>query len=122
MQLAHRQSIVARHIESFIYDGDAKRVGWYDGAGALKAQFTFGTRLQVPELMIKAGASYRFITDQIGSVRMVLDATGSILERIDYDEFGNVENDTAPGFQPFGFAGGLRDLDVDLVRFGLRDY
>jgi RHS repeat-associated protein len=33
-----------------------------------------------------------------------------------------VLNDTAPGFQPFGFAGGLYDLDTGLMRFGARDY
>src|SRR5690606_27383971 len=27
-----------------------------------------------------------------------------------------------PGFQPFGFAGGLYDADTGLVRFGARDY
>lgn len=27
-----------------------------------------------------------------------------------------------PGFQPFGFAGGLYDRDTGLVRFGARDY
>jgi len=27
-----------------------------------------------------------------------------------------------PGFQPFGFAGGLYDWDTGLVRFGARDY
>jgi RHS repeat-associated protein len=41
---------------------------------------------------------------------------------IDYDEFGIVLSDTAPGFQPFGFAGGLYDPDTGLVRFGARDY
>ncbi|RLB87876.1 MAG: hypothetical protein DRH50_16110, partial [Deltaproteobacteria bacterium] len=30
--------------------------------------------------------------------------------------------DTNPGFQPFGFAGGLYDNDTGLVRFGARDY
>jgi RHS repeat-associated protein len=30
--------------------------------------------------------------------------------------------DTNPGFQPFGFAGGLYDRDTKLVRFGARDY
>ena len=29
---------------------------------------------------------------------------------------------TNPGFQPFGFAGGVYDQDTKLVRFGLRDY
>jgi RHS repeat-associated protein len=41
---------------------------------------------------------------------------------MDYDEFGNVTLDTNPGFQPFGFAGGLYDHDTGLVRFGARDY
>jgi len=31
-------------------------------------------------------------------------------------------SDTAPGFQPFGFAGGLYDPLTGLVRFGARDY
>jgi RHS repeat-associated protein len=39
-----------------------------------------------------------------------------------YDEFGQVITDTNPGFQPFGFAGGLYDRDTKLVRFGARDY
>jgi RHS repeat-associated protein len=30
--------------------------------------------------------------------------------------------DTNPGFQPFGFAGGLYDRDTSFVRFGARDY
>ena len=30
--------------------------------------------------------------------------------------------DTNPGFQPFGYAGGLYDTDTGLVRFGARDY
>jgi len=41
---------------------------------------------------------------------------------MDYDEFGNVLLDTNPGFQPFGFAGGLYDQHTGLTRFGARDY
>jgi RHS repeat-associated protein len=41
---------------------------------------------------------------------------------MDYDAFGRVLQDTNPGFQPFGFAGGLYDDDTGLVRFGARDY
>jgi RHS repeat-associated protein len=53
----------------------------------------------------------------------VVDAsTGAVAQRIDYDEFGRVLLDTNPGFQPFGFAGGIDDRDVALVRFGARDY
>ncbi|MBM4259313.1 MAG: RHS repeat-associated core domain-containing protein [Deltaproteobacteria bacterium] len=54
---------------------------------------------------------------------IVVDVTsGAIVQRMDYDEFGQVITDTNPGFQPFGFAGGLYDRDTKLVRFGARDY
>lgn len=56
-------------------------------------------------------------------LRCVADAsTGAVAQRLDYDAFGNVTQDTGPGFQPFGFAGGLYDADTKLVRFGARDY
>ena len=41
---------------------------------------------------------------------------------MDYDAFGNVLADTNPGFQPFGFAGGIVDGHAKLIRFGARDY
>lgn len=44
------------------------------------------------------------------------------MQAIDYDEYGNVVQDTNPGFQPFGYAGGIVDRDLDLVRLGARDY
>ncbi|MBI2398459.1 MAG: RHS repeat-associated core domain-containing protein, partial [Xanthomonadales bacterium] len=59
----------------------------------------------------------------LGSVRLVIDlADGSIAQRLAYDEYGNVVEDTQPGFQPFAYAGGLYDRDTGLTRFGARDY
>lgn len=46
----------------------------------------------------------------------------AIVQRIDYDEFGNITSDGNLGFQPSGFAGGLYDADKKLTRFGARDY
>ncbi len=79
--------------------------------------------MNVPNYMVKAGVNYRILSDHLGSPRIVIDAfTGNIVQRIDYDEFGRVLSDTNPGFQPFGFAGGLHDRDTGLTRFGARDY
>jgi RHS repeat-associated protein len=47
---------------------------------------------------------------------------GAFVQQMDYDGFGRVLWDTAPGFQRFGFGGGLYDPDTGSVRFGLRDY
>jgi RHS repeat-associated protein len=109
-------------VESFLYDGDVERVAWYDGSGVLKAQFVFGSRSDVPEFMLRAGFVYRFITDQAGSVRLVVDSTGVIAEQLDYDEFGVLLADSSPGFQPLSFGSGLRDGDTGLIRLGARDY
>jgi uncharacterized protein RhaS with RHS repeats len=63
--------------------------------------------------MMKGGSTYRILADSLGSPRLVIDAsTGAIARRMDYDEFGTVVLDTNPGFQPFGFAGGLYDRDT----------
>jgi RHS repeat-associated protein len=67
--------------------------------------------------------TYRIISDHLGSPRLVINAAdGTVAQRMDYDEFGNVALDTNPGFQPFGFAGGIYDRQTGLVRFGARDY
>ncbi|MGH8538646.1 MAG: RHS repeat-associated core domain-containing protein, partial [Gammaproteobacteria bacterium] len=63
------------------------------------------------------------LSDHLGSPRLLVNtADGTIVQRMDYDEWGRVTLDTNPGFQPFGFAGGLYDRDTKLVRFGARDY
>jgi RHS repeat-associated protein len=65
----------------------------------------------------------RLIKDQVGTVELVTDvSTGEIVQRLEHDEFGRVLSDSNPGLQPFGFAGGLYDLETRLVRFGARDY
>jgi hypothetical protein len=69
--------------------------------------------------MLQGGVTYALIADLRGSVRLVVNAaTGAVAQRIDYGPFGEVIADTAPGFQPFGFAGGLYDPDTGLVRLG----
>ncbi|RMF56199.1 MAG: hypothetical protein D6748_14035 [Calditrichaeota bacterium] len=94
-----------------------------DDAYTIVSRSIYGTRINVPDYMEKGGSTYRIITDHLGSVRLVVDAsTGEIAQRIDYDPWGVVLHDTNPGFQPFGFAGGLYDIDTGLVRFGARDY
>jgi len=65
----------------------------------------------------------RYFTDERGSVRYVVNTdTGAIVQAIRYDAWGAIVEDTNPGFQPFGFAGGLIDPDTGFVQFGARDY
>jgi RHS repeat-associated protein len=106
----------------FLYDSE-QLVAQLDGSNQIVNQFLHGMRQTSPDVMIRGGVTYRIFSDHLGSPRLVVNSsTGAITQRMDYDEFGNVLNDTNPGFQPFGFAGGIYDTDTKLVRFGARDY
>jgi RHS repeat-associated protein len=110
-------------VQSLLYATQLAPVAELDGMGNMVARFVYGTKINVPEYMVKDGVTYRIVTDHLGSPRLVVDAvTGAIAQRMEYDEWGNVLADTAPGFQPFGFAGGLYDRDTHLLHFGARDY
>ena len=87
------------------------------------SRFVYASRGNVPDTVIKGGITYRIISDHLGSPRLVINTTdGSVVQAIEYDDWGNVLSNTNPGFTPFGFAGGLYDTDTKLVRFGARDY
>ena len=117
------KSVNGTPVQGLLYQDGLKPVAELNGSNTLVSQFVYGTKVNMPEYMIKGGVTYRIFTDHLGSPRLVVDvATGTVAQRIDYDEFGQVTNDTNPGFQPFGFAGGVYDKDTGLVRFGARDY
>jgi len=110
-------------MQGFLYRNQLNPIAELDGSGNLVSRFVYASKGNVPDYMIKGGVTYRIISDHLGSPRLVIDtSTGAIVQRMDYDEFGQVITDTNPGFQPFGFAGGLYDRDTKLVRFGARDY
>ncbi len=110
-------------IQGLLWQGQLAPVAELDGSGQVVSRFVYGTRVNVPDYLIKGGQTYRLVLDHLGSVRLVVNtADGTVAQRIDYDEFGQVTQNTNPGFQPFGYAGGLYDAQTGLVRFGARDY
>ena len=109
-------------VEKYLWQGLTRLLAVYDGSNNLVMRFEYADA-RMPAAMTKGGTTYYLTYDQVGSLRIVADASGNVIKRIDYDSFGNIISDTNPGFQvPFGFAGGLHDRDTGLVRFGFRDY
>jgi len=110
----------------WIYRDALNPVAELDSSGNVTAVFVYGTKPHVPDYMIKGGDLYRLVTDQLGSVILVVElSTGDIAQEWSYDPWGVATLESAPGtedFQPFGYAGGLYDHDTGLVRFGARDY
>jgi len=110
-------------VQGFLYGEHNNVVAELDGTGKVISTFVYGSHTNIPDYMIRDDVTYRIISAHLGGPRMVVNVTtGAVVQRMDYDEFGNVILDTNPGFQPFGFAGGIYDRDTGLVRFGARDY
>lgn len=110
-------------VQGFLYKDQLNPIAELDGQGNIVSRFVYGHKENIPAYLIKNNIEYRIISDHLGSPRLIVNSQdGSIAQRIDYDEWGKVVLDTNPGFQPFGFAGGLYDSETKLTRFGLRDY
>ena len=107
----------------FVWQSQLQLIAELDQNKNVKARFVYAEGVNSPDYMVKDGRKFMFIKDQRGSVNLVVDSeTGEVKQKIRYSDWGEVLEDTNPGFQPFGFAGGLYDSDTGLVRFGARDY
>ncbi len=129
---------------TYAYDGHRRRVGRTDSSGTY--QYFYGNPynpLQITSIrdpngtlstlyydpngllfaMDRGASRYYVAADQLGTPRVVADASGAVVKVMEYDGFGQVTSDTNPSFDlPMGFAGGLVDPVSGLVRFGFRDY
>jgi YD repeat-containing protein len=94
-------------VQGFLYNDQLRIAAELDAAGEVVSHFSYIGGSHSPDWMTKGGELYRLVKDQVGSVRLVVNAvTGDVAQEMEYDEFGVVLSDSNPGFQPFGFAGG----------------
>jgi YD repeat-containing protein len=72
----------------FLYDGD-RIIAQLNGSNQIISEFVYATGADSPNYMISGGVTYRIFPDQLGSPRVIVNAsTGAIAEQISYDEFG----------------------------------
>jgi RHS repeat-associated protein len=103
----------------YVYDGQYRIVA----ETVSGSRFIYATQSHSPDVMLRNGNTYKVVKTHLGSVKMIVNAdTGSVEQVMDYDAWGNVVADSNPGFQPFGFAGGIWDAESQLTHFGYRDY
>ena len=111
--------------KQWIYRDQLKPVAELDGTGNLVSEFIYGTKSNVPDLVVRGGVTYRLVSDQLGSPVLAINSANSsdVPFQATYAAFG--ERTLVAGiddWMPFGFAGGTYDPDTKLTRFGWRDY
>jgi len=110
-------------VEKYLWQGLTRLLAVYDGSDNLIMRFEYADG-RMPVAMTAGGLTYYLACDQVGSLKVITDSSGSVVKQIDYDSFGNIlsESGSLALSIPFGFAGGLHDRDTGLVKFGYRDY
>jgi hypothetical protein len=91
----------------WLYQDALRPAAEYDGQGSLRWQFVYATDRHVPDVAIDgAGQKYRLVTDQIGSLRLVIRGSdGVVVQRMRHDAWGRIEEDlVAAGFVRVPFA------------------
>jgi len=112
-------------VKQWLYRDGLKPVAELDRAGTLVTVFVYGSNSITPDLVRRDGATYRLLTDHVGSVIRAINVSNAndVPFAAEYTAFGEQTVTTGSAdFVPFGFAGGLYDADTGLVRFGARDY
>jgi len=109
--------------EAWLYVDALNPVAKLDVSNAVLQRYIYANKANTPAYLVDNGTTYKIITDHLGSVRLVVDASnGNIIQRIDYDAWGMITNDTNPGFQSFAYGGGQLDQHTALTQYGLREY
>ncbi|MGH9870097.1 MAG: RHS repeat-associated core domain-containing protein [Candidatus Polarisedimenticolia bacterium] len=101
-----------------------------NSAGATQATYVYGNNIDEVLNMERSGASYFYHGDDLDGTRAVTDATGTVVERYDYGDFGqpvfmNAAGTPIPGSaigNPFLFAGRRYDPVTGLYDYRKRQF
>jgi RHS repeat-associated protein len=107
--------------EYFVYDGDHIALT-FDGEGNQTERFLHGVGIDEVLAVEKPVTGVNWsLTDNQGSVRVVLNDEGNIVNQISYDSFGNITVETNPSIDfRFGYAGKELDSETGLRVNGAR--
>jgi RHS repeat-associated protein len=96
-----------------------------DNSNALKDRYLHAGDGEYPSLVVRigsGGAAAWLLADKLGSVRHVVNGSGTLIATVAYDAFGGIITDTsAANAGRFGFTGLAQDRDTGLVHAFWRD-
>jgi RHS repeat-associated protein len=114
-------------ITLYFYDG-RQVVEERDGPSQLQATYVYGNYIDEPLTMARNGTDYWYHPDDLYNIRAVSDSNGIVLERYQYDDFGEAAITTGAGTQisvsalsnPYLFTARRYDPETDWYYFRTR--
>jgi RHS repeat-associated protein len=105
----------------YVYDGEDILLE-YDGANVLQARYTHGPGIDEPIAVTKAGATFYYHQDGLGTVTDLTDAAGATAKSYDDDAYGTIVDQTGTVEQPYTYTGREFDSESGLYFYRTRYY
>jgi len=112
---------VNRRTERYLYDGDEILCD-YDKNGNLKALYVNGPIIDERLAMLHDGQLYYYLTDHLGSVRLLIDTAGNIKNSYDYEAFGSTLSRNESVSNSYLYTGRNWGLEIGQYYFRWRFY
>ena len=112
---------VNRRTERYLYDGDEILCD-YDKNGSFAAMYVNGPIIDERLALLRDGQLYYYLTDHLGSVRQLIDSTGSMRNLYEYEAFGAELRESEAVKNAFRFAGAPICIVTNLVNLRYRSY
>lgn len=114
--------------KKYLWDG-IKIICEYDGADTLTDKLTYGINREIlsRRATITVGtttttADYFYHHDHLGSVVMITDSTGAVVNTYNYDDFGGIISSTETLPNDYTYTGKQLDRETGLYYYGARYY
>ncbi len=105
----------------FVYDGLHVWAD-FDQAGQVTARYLYGDGIDQILARYQPGVGTAwYLADHLGTVRDIVDATGVVIDHVDYDSFGQIITETNPAQgDRFKFTGREWDVETSLYYYRAR--
>ena len=105
----------------YIYDSEDILLE-YDGANVLQTRYTHGPGIDEPIAVTKAGSTFFYHQDGLGTVTDLTDSAGVTTKSYAYDAYGNIVDQTGTVDQPYTYTGRELDSESGLYYYRARYY